>query len=132
MGYTTLPSVDRGSGFSLTVIAVYKEGHILAGLPFPLADKTIWFTAKKSLRDLDEDAVIAKKNGAGITVLPPEPGEDIQNQAKIEVAADDTKGLPSKTVRLEWDVQVKEVGQEPFTLERGDIRINADVTQATE
>jgi hypothetical protein len=118
-----LGPIKRGDDRSLTITATYPADHANAGDPYDLTgDKVVWFTAKRHLSDADEDAVILKETGEGISVLSP------TNTARVQIDAADTVGLPDQEIVLQFDVQVKD-GTEVITIADGTLSVLPDVTR---
>ena len=92
------------------------------GAPMNLTDAVLRFTAKRSLLDADDAAVIAKSTGSGIEAEDPTTGV-----ATLTLAAADTESLTG-TAQLIWDLQVARGGSVRTVL-RGLLTIEADATR---
>lgn len=125
--------IKRGDGRTFVLVATYPFSipgeDIQEGDPFPLNGKTVWFTAKRHFDDDDSEAVIAKKTGEGIEVLPLEAGQTVQNRARITVEPEDTLSLPVRPIKLECDVQVQIGEGDPFTVLEGLIHVKPRAMQ---
>jgi hypothetical protein len=97
-----------------------------AGDPYPLDGKTIWFTAKRNMTDLDVDAVFQKttETGGGIEVDATDT-----NIAYVTIDSSDTANIESSG--LYCDLQVKNEAGKVFTVWDGLLPVLADVTQST-
>lgn len=111
--------MTRGDDVTLDVIATDQ------GAPVDLTGAGVWWTAKRRHLDADDDAVIRKTVGAGITVTNPAGG-----LATVDLVPADTAGL-GNSVALWWDLQVKDGAGKVRTLAAGRLVVNADVTRAT-
>lgn len=109
----------RGDTIDLEVIATRD------GAPLDLTGTSIWFTAKRKLKDADENAIAQKTLGAGITVTDAEAGE-----ALVTLDPADTAALTKETT-LYCDVQVVEASGRVTTVASGTLTIELDVTVAT-
>lgn len=97
-----------------------------------LGGTSIWFTLKRDINDPDSKAVITKKNTAAgggdaqikITDAP-------NGKAEIYIVPDDTNNLNPPAYPLHFDVQVKTVGGEVYTVLKGTMNILADVTRSS-
>jgi len=95
------------------------------GNPLNLTGASAWFTAKLSTVDPDTSAVFQKSVGDGITVTDATGGIMM-----IRLAEDDTSSLSGKTV-LQYDVQVRDTSNGVWTVARGTLLVEADVTVAS-
>jgi hypothetical protein len=86
----------------------------------------VWFTAKHSLMDEDEDAVILKTLGDGVEIV-----SELEGVGTIEISGSDTAGLPSKAT-LKFDVQLLDSTEKTKTLISGNLRVSPDVTRSIE
>jgi hypothetical protein len=109
--------ITRGDDATLTVTIRDTEGD-----PYPLAGKTLWFTAKKKLSDPDEVAVISKTTGEGIELLGG------TGQAVVRIDAADTANLPNKDTTLHCDVQMLDGGK-VWTVVKDTLIVEPDVTR---
>ena len=104
-------SIYRGDDRTLTITASAS-----------LTDSEVTFTAKRSKRDADEDAVIQKTTGAGVEIGDPD------TTAEVTIDAADTMDL--EPVALYWDVQVVDGTGSVRTVAAGRLVIKADVTRS--
>lgn len=94
-----------------------------------LTNCKFWFTAKMQLADADAQAVIQRlpadftpvQNGDATT-----PGI-----VTCEINPADTNSLPDYMVFLDWDVQMANANDKPFTIKKGKLKVQPDVTRAT-
>lgn len=127
MEQTTI-AIARGDGRIIEVTATYPidiplQG-ITAGDPYPLDDKTVYFTARNKYNEAATiTPVIAKTSGSGITALAA-PNNHIAN---ITITSDDTEDLTQK--KLFWDLRAKPTGQDPITLAEGPFVIGPNSTR---
>lgn len=111
--------VVRGDTVPMTVVVTVDD------VAFDLTNCTLFFTAKEDPSQSDDDALIRKHTGAGITHTNAAAG-----QARIVLAAADTASLPIDT-ELFCDVQVKTPTDEIYTVATGTITFRSDVTRRT-
>jgi hypothetical protein len=126
---TNLGSVYRGDTIELPIWTATERGVPVedGGAVIDLTGATVWFTAKKTLSDGDEEA----------------PGFQLSTVAGGVEVIDPVAGLyrvtipPSATVALEgpmvfqWDVQVRTTEPQTRTVARGTISVHLDVTRVT-
>lgn len=99
------------------------------GTPIPLTGAKVWFTGKKSITDLDADAVfrLTTDVGGGITVLDADAGLVVAT-----LQPSHTTSLPvGKLTQLFYDWKIKDAAGEIRTLRTGTILVRPIVTQAT-
>jgi len=119
MSLLTMKRGDRAE-FAITLTDVDT------GLPLDLTTMTLRFTAKRRATDLDADALIAKTEGAGITVdVDPSTG-----LATLEIEPEDTEDLTDLR-SLYWDVQVDNGAGDVRTPLSGLLAISADITRTS-
>jgi hypothetical protein len=94
-----------------------------AGAALDLTGTTLRFTAKRSLRDAQADAVIAKVTGAGITHRTPQSG----GIADVAIAPADTSGLAPHPIALAYDVELVS-GADVYSTETGTLTVSPDST----
>lgn len=92
------------------------------GTALDLTDLTIAFTAKRRLRDADDDAVLAKTTANGIAIV-----SAIGGTATLTLEGEDTTDLEGP---LYWDVQVDDLAGDIRTPLRGKLVIVHDVTRS--
>jgi hypothetical protein len=125
-----LDPIDSGDDRLVVITATWPEGIALLGVdagdPYDLDGKTIWFTAKRNKSDSDASAVFQKTSeaGGGIEI---DGGES--NVAYVSIDSADTAEVESTT--LYCDVQVKNEAGKVFTVWKGLLPIESDVTQST-
>jgi hypothetical protein len=87
-----------------------------------------WFTVKRAHSDSDDDALIQKTVGDGIT--PADQGEAAtEGQAELVLAPADTASVSPTTIYY-YDVQILE-STVVTTVDSGTFTVSADVTRAT-
>jgi hypothetical protein len=111
-------TMTRGSTALVTVTVI--DG---AGAALDLTGTTLRFTAKRSLRDAQADAVIAKATGAGITHRSPESG----GIADVDIEPADTSGLAPYPIALAYDVELVS-GADVYATESGTLTVSPDST----
>lgn len=113
--------LTRGDDRTLELTIVDKEGAAVN-----LTDTYLWFTAKVSLNDSDDEAVIFKTTGGGgITITDASGG-----LAEITLAPIDTINIPGRqSLTLFWDLQSKSSSDKITTLDGGTMVIKAGVTR---
>jgi hypothetical protein len=112
--------MSRGDTAAFDIACTAADGSVLN-----LDGCSLWFTAKNSVLDSDEAAVFQKTIGDGITVTDEQGG-----LATIVLAHDDTKSLGENTI-LQYDLQVKDAFNGIYTISRGTLVVEADVTIST-
>lgn len=121
--------MKRGDDRVLRVTATYPEDippTIVAGDPYPLKGKMVFFTAKRTVVEPDADAIIRKQTGAGIEV-----DATNTNIARVVIDKADTVVLGTREVSLVCDVQVVNESGKTFTVADGYLAVAPDVTQRT-
>jgi hypothetical protein len=91
-----------------------------------LAGASLTFTAKRSVADADDAAIIQKSVGLGITV-DDEPG----GLATLTILPEDTSGITTVPLTLQYDLQLTEADETVTTVARGQLTILDDVTRST-
>lgn len=98
----------------------------LGGVPAKLAGTRLWFTAKRSFGDTDEDAVVrASTTLGGVAITDPDAGA-----FTVTLAPRDTAGLTEDAVTLVYDVQWRDLLGDVWTVARGTLAVAADVTRS--
>ncbi len=122
--------IARGDGRTIKIVATYPaaipEQSIAAGAPYPLDNKTVYFTARKSYREAATvTPVIAKTNltGGGIVVRV-SPNTHI---ADVSITSANTENLTVN--KLYCDVRAKASGGDPVTVAEGTLSIRANATR---
>lgn len=124
--------MDRGDGRTIKITATYREAipeqNIGVGDPFPLNDKTVYFTAKRKYSEPDDTTAIFKKTtgGGGITVRS-SPNNHI---ADVSVVKADTEALERATT-LACDCRAKAAGADPITVAKGTLTVSLNATRTT-
>jgi hypothetical protein len=99
-----------------------------SGARVDLTGVSVWFTVKRAHADSDDDALIQKTVGDGIT--PADQGEAAtEGQAELVLAPADTASLSPTTIYY-YDVQILE-STVVTTVDSGTFTVSADVTRAT-
>lgn len=99
------------------------------GTPVDLTGYTLWFTAKAAYTDADADAAIQKGNAGGLSGVSLMTGPGGANtRIKIVLSPADTESLAAKPVTLHYDVQAESAGGDIYTITRGDLLVQPDVT----
>lgn len=118
--------ITRGNDRTFRVTAVDY-----LGAPADLTDAHLWFTAKFSPADTDEDAAIRKSSTDGVEVTAPPTG----GIASVTINAADTVDLGDAKGRrglvLFWDLKVKDLDDLLTTLAKGLLIVEGDITRAT-
>lgn len=112
-------TIRRGDTHTITIAALTA-----AGAAYPWAGTTVRFTAKRSITDSDDDAVITKTSAAdgGITL-----GAD--GAGTISILPADTEDLSARVHRFVCDLQVAVNATTVYTLtSRYDLVVEPDVT----
>lgn len=113
-------TVKRGDTITLAVAA--KKGD---GTPQSLAGKTLAFTAKDRIDDLDAAAVISKSIGSGIVV-----DDAALGLAMVTIPPADTSSFAGPRTLL-WDIQMTDNATgAKITLDEGKLIVRPDVTRA--
>lgn len=110
----------RGDTAEFRVTALDIDGE-----PLNLTGASAWFTAKNNTADLDNAAVFQKTIGDGITVVNAVGGIMLVRLAEV-----DTSSITGK-VFLQYDLQVKDATDGVWTVSRGVILVESDVTQTS-
>ncbi len=113
-------TLRRGDAATITVTVV--DGNLAA---LDLTGKTLRFTAKRSVKDAQAAAVLAKVTGSGITHQT-QSGATL-GKADVAILPADTSGLPAHPTTLVYDVQLTD-GTNPYTTETGTLSILPDTT----
>lgn len=92
-----------------------------------LTGAALFFTAKLSTNDPDASAVVSLTLGSGIVLNDAQAGE---GEVTIPPAATDSLTGPWP-LALEYDLQAKLAGGQIYTIERGRLIIEPDVTRRT-
>lgn len=118
----SLLSMKRGdrAEFAITLTDVDT------GLPLDLTTMTLRFTAKRRATDTDAAALIAKTEGAGITV----DDDPATGLATLEIEPEDTEDLDDLRT-LFWDIQVDNGAGDVRTPLSGLLAISADITRTS-
>lgn len=111
-------TIERGDSRTLRATATYQ------GSPYNLTGKTIWFTAKRSPKDSDDQAVIRKSTGSGIDLDVTD-----NNVCLVHIDGADTDSLTTKQ-SLSADIQVAD-GDDIMTVAKGILTVEPDVTRTT-
>jgi hypothetical protein len=123
-----LDAIDSGDDRTVTITATWPETVVSLGVdqgdPYDLDGKTIWFTAKRNKSDSDASAVFQKKTGDGIEIDSTD-----SNIAYVSIDSADTADVESSG--LYCDVQVKNEAGKVFTVWKGLLPVESDVTQST-
>lgn len=117
---------DREAKFTATYPIAVPELGVAAGDPYPVETgaEEIWFTAKVSKSDDDASAVIQKTlTGGGVTVDG--------NIVRVKVNREDLDSLRPITFdqKLFWDVQVRALTGDIWTVAEGTWKFTVSVTQ---
>jgi hypothetical protein len=112
----------RGDNETFSVIVRDPAGTVVA-----LTGATLRFTAKYRASDVDDDALITKTTGAGITHDADQVGAG-KGKATIAFVPADTATLAAPLV-LVWDVQLQDAATLVQTVAGGSLRIRADVSR---
>lgn len=115
--------MTRGDTRTLELTIVDVDTHAV-----DLTDVYLWFTAKRSLNDTDDQAILRKTSalGGGITVTDAAGG-----LAKIDLVPADTIDIPgTQGLTLFWDLQSKSSSDAIVTLDEGVMVIKAGVTRS--
>ncbi len=116
----------RGDTFELDLVVTRQDPVTKLYRPVNLAGAKLWITAKFNLEDTDDNAVFqASTTSGGIVITDAAAGK-----ASIAVPATATIALTADESRLFYDIQLDSAGR-IYTLERGTLIVNADVTRAT-
>lgn len=90
-----------------------------------VVDSTIYFMAKRSKADSDDDAIISKVSGDGISVSDLDVGEILTT---IDPA--DTRTLPNHRLKLYYEFEI-EKDDAVYAVEDGTLYVNPEVVQRT-
>jgi hypothetical protein len=102
------------------------EAKQFDGSPLDVSSGTLFFTAKTSSRQSDEDAVFQKdSHGNGITITNGASG-----LFSVYLSPSDTSDIYAPSY-LVWDIQFVTTGGNVFTLMDGTMLVRADVTHST-
>jgi hypothetical protein len=91
------------------------------------------FTAKRTKEDADGSAFVQKTKGSGVSVTV-NGNASTPGTLTVQLDAADLATLPARETTLFYDVQVTDSTQSPhriYTLAKGKLVVDADVTQAT-
>lgn len=115
---STYLSMYRGDDESFDVHVVDRDG-----VDVDLTGAELRFTAKRDVTDADNDAVISKTTGAGVTTVTA-----VEGLARIDIDAADTDAMARGTL-LVWDLQVVDTFDKVRTVASGSLRIMVDVSR---
>lgn len=121
-------TMARGDRRTIKIVATYPEAipeqSIVAGDPYPLTGKTVYFTARKKYKETIAP-LIAKTSltSGGITVRA-NPNTHI---ADILLVSDDTESLTIE--ELNCDVRAEPSTGEPITIAEGTLTIRGNATR---
>ncbi len=110
-------------GDSLVLEIVVKQSDV----PTDLTGAKVWFTAKRTLNDLDGSAIIQVSSPADITIDPDQVANP--GKATIVVPASATATLGEAALQLFYDIQVKFSNGRVATVQFGQLLVTPDVTQ---
>lgn len=110
----------RGDTAEFRVTALDIDGN-----PLDITGAQAWFTAKRSTTDDDVSAVFQKTVGDGITITDAPGGIML-----VRLSESDTSSVTKKEY-LQYDLQVKDTGNGVWTVARGSLLVEADVTRAS-
>jgi nicotinamide mononucleotide (NMN) deamidase PncC len=88
-----------------------------------VSNSTIYFMAKDRVSDSDEDAVISKSLGSGITVTDAPTGI-----IAIAIEAADTRALPNITTTLKYEIEIEKAGK-VYAVDEGTLTVKPEVIQ---
>lgn len=94
--------------------------------PIDLAGATVRFMAKRSMDDLDADAIVDIDTTGGITVGAPTTDGKIH----LKIPASDTDALENDRVELDYELRVIITGTSEWTVERGTLIVFPSVISA--
>ena len=98
----------------------------LSGAPFDLAGCSLWFTGKNKFTDPDNAAIFQKTISHGIVVT-----NSTQGLATVTLLPADTISLSLVKTILFWDLQLKDSGNNIYTINSGNLIVSPDITQAS-
>lgn len=107
----------RGDEYGVRFQALYN------GDPMPLTGAELYFTAKWRFSDPDDEAVFQYTTADQIEVLDVDEGT-----FRVVVDPDDTVGLPARRTVLRYDVKVITATDRPYTLVRGNLIVEPNVS----
>jgi hypothetical protein len=114
--------VNRGDTAEFEVNVLDAEGQ-----PMDITSCKIWFTGKLYPDDLDASALWSLNNEddpTKVNVVDPITGNVV-----LVLTPDETQDLPYHR-SLTFDVQLKDSASRVYTIQRGLIRVNPDITRA--
>jgi len=114
--------------FTITRGDTYKENWVIkdeSGTPINITGGKLYFTLKNSVSDPDPGALqLTSATGEGITITDAPNGAATMTMTSAQTAA-----LNVQTYY--YDIQYKSSSGEIFTLARGTMTVESDVTQST-
>jgi hypothetical protein len=110
----------RGDTAEFRVTALDIDGN-----PLDITGASAWFTAKRTTSDDDLSAVFQKTVGDGITITDAPNGIML-----VRLAEADTASVTGREY-LEYDLQVKDTSDGVWTVARGSLLVEADVTRTS-
>lgn len=97
------------------------------GVPMEsLASGYLTFVVKVRASDDDDDAVMVKTVGDGITITSEEEGTIV-----VAIEPEDTSGFAATKRGLLWDLQLVTAAGKVYTLEDGIMNVKADISRNT-
>jgi hypothetical protein len=118
----TLLSMIRGDRREFAITLTDDD----TGDALDLTTMTLVFTAKRRPTDTDAQAIIAKTEGAGITI----DADPTTGLATLEIEPEDTEDLDDLRT-LYWDLQVDNGAGDVRTPLSGRLALSADVTRTS-
>jgi hypothetical protein len=97
----------------------------LSGAVYDLTGCTIWFTAKFDYANTDAQAVFQRSTLNGGIVITNGP----QGLAQANLLSTDTSALANTKTMLLWDCQVKSALGQIYTVAKGNLIVEPDVTR---
>ena len=105
----------------------FQANIIRNGSAVNLTGCTVWMTAKWKAEDLDAAAVFSiDSTGSDVVISDPTNGV-----VQITIVSAKTRTLPSRVVRLPYDIQYKDTSSKIYTPIRGILVVSPDLTIAT-
>lgn len=113
----------RGDTFKIDLPVTQFNPTTQKDEPLNITGSTIWMTAKRYLAESDSNAVFQLESPGAIVFTDP-----VNGLARATIPHSATVNLPAQCTRLFYDFQLLTPGSEVYTIEKGLLVIDPDVT----
>ena len=120
-------SIVRSDTYIFDVVAKRPDPDTGSLVPIDLTTGKAWFTAKRTLNDLDANAVIQLSTTTSGVILLAAP----LGIVRVTIPPLATTSLPNDPVALQYDIQVSDAAGVVTTIQKGLLMVEPDVTLTT-